>query len=74
MYIDVIHLIYFNQHLLSPPPPPRVTPVCMVTWLTSFTVILLDRAPAVKHIYKNAELRIIQRFENFSQYCNFSFI
>ena len=69
----VIHLIYFNQHLL-PPPPPRVTPVCMVTWLTSFTVILLDRAPAVRHVYESAELRIIQRFENFSQYCNFSFI
>ena len=27
-----------------PPPPPPVTPVYLVTWLTSFTVILLDRA------------------------------
>ena len=56
------------------PPPPWVTPVYMVTWLTSFTVILLDRAAAVRHVYESAELRIIRRFENFSQYCNISFI
>ena len=37
-------------------------------------IVLQSCSHAVRHVYESAELRIIQRFENFSQYCNFSFI
>ena len=67
IYIALIqlHVIYFNQH----------PPVYMVTWLTSFTVVLLDRAVCSQHAYESAELRIIQRFEtsqNTVRFCLFS--
>ena len=70
MYIDQIqlHVIYFNQHLY-PPPPPRATPVYMVTWLTSFAVILQYCAGYIQACIWKRRASSYSGFWNFSKYC-----
>ena len=70
MYIDQST---FNilQPAFIPPPPPRATPVYMVTWLTSFAVILQYCAGYIQActcIWKR-RASSYSAFRNFSKYC-----
>ena len=74
-FLYYIQLIYFNQHVL-PPPPFRCDPL-YIRWhgwlvLQSYCKLVWD---AVMHVHESAELRIIQALktsQNTVRFCLFS--